>query len=1370
MDNMSFQPSEYDPPSLEGDVEELWDDLNLPELIKRKRAESRKIYLAQIPHLLKREHDPKIAFSEIIMDVWYKYHTLLGADVRSKTGFDVFMPWIEEEIFDLQEIDPTRVLKTDDKLKLMKSCKKSAEDKIDSYRTLFKSISKSSPDSYTTDEISYIDSIWWSIFQIDEKGFLEEEERLLQWCSRCRTALTDIEKKIKPTDESVLFVKVPVGKRRGRYLLMETSKPWQIVGNECLVVDSKEEFSVVAIKGEHGGEKVLMTSSNVEEIMDHVGLEDYNILKTISAERLEGMTYFHPLEDRLPYIKEKDKDFKVVLSEDLPETLTGIYPIAPGLETYDEELSELSRTEIDVSVTEDGVFEDDHDKLGEFAGADTHEASSQVVSSLKSEKLLFGKYSVLKDKEICSYCGKDVVHKRSREWFFKASDLKDDIKETLDDIEVIPEWMIDHELWTDSPVDIPLTDRKIWGIPFPMWICECGNSVLFSSVDEMLSYSENAPEVSLAPTFMEGVEIRCEECGEYMYWEEKNINRLFVASISPWAQLGYPYNEEEWIKWGSSDIFLSDIDEKVGVSYTNLYLSHLLFNRPTSKLLLGMADINFRDIKIDDIPRNFGIDSLRLELLSDRPIWDKITITSDLFESPPTLLRVLWNVYSFTKDHMVYSNFNPDEVTIELLGDYLSIEDKWLLSQLENLKILLKNDYAKVEFHHVIEEIRKFVMEDIAQFYVRLARRRLGSDDQKDILATLKVLHVCLVSVSKLLFPITPHLCEMIYQNMEPKSESIHVSEWPKINRMLIDREIEDEMKDVRELIEMIFQGKRNYDMPEKWPLKRIILDAKDLRGLELVQDYSEVVKTTARIEDIELVPPEEEWDEMILKVHPNRKAIGKAYRQWVSRISLMLKKREAKEIKKGIDKGDYKLGIEGNLVEIQPEMVTFEREVPPGYVEIEHEFGNIYLDMAVDPKLWYLQTVKDIMFRLKAMRSELDLYKADEVEIFVSAAEDILKAVERHEDFILEELSGREIHIGPEFMEEADLVLEWDVNGEPVQLGILPLYRSRLIDIYESIPGMSRKLAENLYEKGYTNLDKLKNASVSELSSFSFIKRSLARRIVQVVKEKGGELGEIEKKDEEKSLQKDKLIEAIQSVEGIDHGMAKNICERGYDDPEKIISTDTEQLSRDNDIKVEQAESLIRNIKKIFDLDLKEIQPPKKIPKETIQEEGVEEKVKIEDEDMPEGIIRGNTYLIIEKKDVFSMKLFKEIVNKGMKGLLVTRQYPEKVRKNHGLKETKMIWLSNVDRENTVRPKNLEKFSLTIEQFLAVEKGIVLINGMDYLITNNDFRTVLHLIQSLKDQVAINESILFLPVSPNTIEKYQLELLESEVDNVLKP
>ncbi len=1412
MDKMAESDiEEYDPARIEQKVQEMWDRIDLTMRIKNKRGVGTNDYIVHSPHLLQEHIDLKDIYNKLIYDVWTRYKYMNNYNLRNYFGYDSFSLSIEQKSLNEMGVNSTSALSKEEWEEFIDLCQqKSLKDKNDLEEEFRKiGIFYDPKKFFSTYASAFIDSIWWTIEKLYEQNLIRKEKKLMDWCVDCNSPLPDIESVRKKKTITSFLIKIPVKKGRNRQLLVQFSHPWELMGNVAMAVYPNEEYAIVQYRTEWGANKSLVLNSRVKEIMDMLGVDDHRVINTVKGDKLKGMEYINPIAERVP-ILEKRRGIRtntIIASEDIPDTVTGVFPVSPGVNQASWKIAEEYGVEIHSPFEKDGSIKESGE-YGAFSGLTKDDVNSEILQFLKEKDMIVARTHDTREAEFCVHCDSEVVNEIGEEWFLKVKPLEEEMMNLFENIERYPEWMGTSEEynWMIDAEDFFITRRDGWGLPFPMWRCECGNVFLAVSIDELAERGGFKPNVKNMLYNMRDLKIECSKCGEMMRWEGKMINSLMISAVSPWAQLGYPKDEKLLQNWWPGSILFGSIEDSKGLFFSNLSISSVMFKKPPVESYVGHGRVSRTTGDVESLYNLSDQDSLRMAMVSERPIWEDVDITPDMFKRHNRVLRVMHNLHNFLVAEMPRADFNPEEVTLEFLKSYLKTEDNWLLSKTESINRAVKEAYEKHRWDTAVSIIERFILNDIAQWYISIAKERLEQQTQRETLAVLKVLHRAVIAMAKLLAPIAPYITDEIYQNIQGEARSVHLSDWPVTNTFLIDKYLENEMEEVKSLVEKITQAKIENDMPEKWPLKKVVVDAENVRALELFSKYGSIIKNKAKVMHLEKVGPHQEWNEMILKVHPNRNAIGKAYRQWVGKIELMLEKRPPKEIKKGVEKGTYQLGIEGHLVDIEPNMVTFEREMPVGFIDKKFEWGHLYIEMELDPQIWFKQMSHEIILRIKSMRKELELEKEDELELYIDAEEEIKTSVDKYSDLIKREVNARNLYLGSERVQEAQFLYEWEINGQPVDIGIIPLYKNRLIDIYQSIPGMSKELAAKLYENGYTSLELIEDAPVSEISSLDGFKRSLARRIVQVVKKRKEEYearldGRAQEADEisKKKREMKELSRLMQSVEGIGPARSEEIYNYGFKSYEDILSAELEEFTNIGHVTIAHAKELKRVVENAYSEELKgsESKEPEEheeeeqeTPAESEEPEELEEPEEIEEPDiedmivtvdeeeeqetetpaeLPEGVSKSTTYLLIDKPEDDNFQLFKDVLQSGMDGLLVTRQYPDKVKDTYSLQDVDMIWLSNVDRENAVRPKNLEKFSLNIEQFLARKGGVILLNGMEYLITNNDFRTVLHLIQSLKDQVAINESILLIPVHKKTIDKRHIDLLESEVDEILE-
>ncbi|MGB2581800.1 MAG: DUF835 domain-containing protein, partial [Thermoplasmata archaeon] len=620
----------------------------------------------------------------------------------------------------------------------------------------------------------------------------------------------------------------------------------------------------------------------------------------------------------------------------------------------------------------------------------------------------------------------------------------------------------------------------------------------------------------------------------------------------------------------------------------------------------------------------------------------------------------------------------------------------------------LKRDVTEAmevyELHKAIRAIDSLVVDDLSRWYVKLVRDRLwkeGDDVDKNV--AFKVLHEALSTCSSLLAPITPHISEAMHLNLDRREESVHMVEWPTYNQKWVDEDLDKGMDVVREISEVVARIRQESNINLRWPLRRIIIRSRSDEVADALVQLKAPLMSQNNLKSIQMVPAGEEWDEMILSVVPNPNAIGKVYRQWSSKIAVLLKNRPAKAIKAGIDKGEYSLGIEGQLVKILPNMVSFTSTLPPDVISAEVSEGIVYLDLEETPALEAEGFAREVIRRIQQMRKDMSLQVEEFIRIEIECSRKLGSAIDTWQEHISRETRARRLEVAES--PRGEYIVEWNVAGESFLVGITSMKMKESLDVLTSVPGISMDKAINLFDSGYNSIESLEAASQEDFALVEGITKLDAKRVYDQFH-----------KGESAPAQPQTASSAAQQ--------AATPSASTHREPEEPSMNESLQTPREDAVP-EPPATPVRELERSF------------------------------------------SYLVEEDKPETSYNLFISTLEKGIKGYCITRNYPAKIRSKFNLKDVPIIWLSNVGRDNAIRPKDLEKLSLSLEQFLSQpDGGIVLLDGLEYLITNNNFISVLRLIQSLRDQVAINQSILLIAVNRSTLESHQLNLLEREVDH----
>ena len=1400
----------YSPVQLERDIKALWERNRIYEKVKKAAESGKPYYFVDGPPYTTGSIHVGTAWNKILKDTMIRYRRMQGFRVRDQPGYDMHGLPIEVKVEQALGIKTKKEIEDHGIDKFVSTCREFAlkfkTKMTDEFKLLGVWMDWDRP--YLTVEPSYITSVWWTLRQAFDKNLLVMDHRVLPWCPRCETALAEAEIEYWDETDPSIYVKFPIEGEPNTYLLVWTTTPWTIPGNLAAAVHPDFTYVVVKVRRGMIEESLIVLEEKLEELKGISGIEELTVLETAKGSEIIGMKYRHPLEDLVPYQKQVGgKHVHAVLgSTTVTNESTGIVHIAPGHGPEDHEIGKKHELEAFSPVDESGNYTDG---VGpHYAGRNVRESNPMVIRDLVEKGAMFHEATVTHRYGHCWRCKRPIIYRVTDQWFLKVTEFRDNIAAANEQVKWYPDWAGSsrEKAWIENARDWCISRQRYWGTPLPIWRCECGSYRLVSSIDELRTAKGYVEGMELHRPWIDKLTFQCDKCGKTMNRVPDVLDVWFDAGVCSWAALGYPANKEEFQTWWPAKWITEAHDQTRGWFYSQLVTGVLAFNRsPYESVLMhgwaltpeGQAMSKSEGTAMDPIGvvNSVGADSLRFYLLKANAPWEDLGFQQEGVKGANRTLNILWNVYKFATLYMSIDKFEPDSVRLESLAESLRPEDRWMLSKIESLKKDVSEAMEVYELHRAARAIEGFVVEDLSRWYVKLVRDRLWKEgEDKDKSAAFKVLHEALVTSVALMAPMTPYITEAMHANLSGKTESVHMLKWPTFDPRTIDSKLEEGMTLVREISELIARIRQDSNVNLRWPLMRIIIKAQSDDVIAAIMMLRDPLLAQNNIKDIQMVPVGEEWDELILSVVPNPNAIGKVYRQWSSKIAVLLKNRPAKIIKAGIDKGEYSLGIEGQLVKILPNMVSFATTLPPDVAGAEFSKGVIYVDLEQTPELEAEGFSREIIRRIQQMRKDMKLNVEEYIKIDIQCTKRVEAFLDAWRDKITRETRAKKLEVVDQ--SKGDYVVEWGIESESLVIGVSSMKMKRALDDIAAIPGLSADKAAKLYDAGYTTVDKVKDADMEDIASVQGMTRQDAKKVF-------GHFHEEEPKPAPAPVQipapapqpvpqpvavqqpppepapqqapapvavpseqpptpaaepapqpvpaQPNFLEVLRAIPGLSPGVADAIYEAGYQSAQSIKNASSLDLAKVPGMNEPVATALMEHFA--------ELAPPAAPAPRPV-------KAEVRAAPQVRELEKSFSYLVEEDKPEASYTLFINALGKGMKGFCITRNYPAKIRSKFDLGETPVIWLSNVGRENTIRPKDLEKLSLALEQFLSQSGGgIVMLDGLEYLITNNNFITVLRLIQSLRDQVAINQSILLMAVNRSTLESHQLNLLEREVD-----
>ena len=1401
---------EYDPAALERRIRDFWSRTKAYEKMRRSRSRGKEFYFVDGPPYTSGTIHMGQALNKTIKDMVLRWRRMNNFNVRDQPGYDMHGLPIEVQVEKTLGITNKKEIEELGIERFVNTCREFGLDLLKKMQDQFVRLGvwMDWDHPYITITNEYIESAWWTIQKAHEQGLLYEAEKSLQWCARCETALAEAEVEYSDETDPSIYVKFPLVGRPHEFILVWTTTPWTLPANLCVAVNPKFKYAKVRVTRAGKVEYLWLVEENVKAVMATAKVEQYETAEVKSGADLEGWRYTHPLSGKVPYQRTLQEPWvhRVALSDTVTAESTGCVHTAPGHGPEDFDLGQKLGLPAFSPVNERGVFTDE---AGEYGGLTTREGTSQIIEDLAAFRLLFAQEVITHRYGHCWRCKTPILFRATKQWFLKVTDLKAKMLEEIKSVKWYPDWAGEARQydWTLNLRDWCLSRQRYWGIPLPIWRCtNCGELRVVGNLDELNGARNYTAGMDLHRPHIDEVEFDCANCGSVMNRIKDIVDVWFDSGVSSWAQLGYPRREDEFRRWWPMDWIVEGPDQTRGWFSSQLTAGAVAFGGSPYKSVLMHGWVNGPDGRqmhkslgnyVDPVETidKFGADALRFFLLGVHAPWEDINFVEDGVPSAQRTLNILWNVHKFAATYMSVDDFDPRAHSLDSVVTSMRPEDKWVLSRLENMKTAFANEMEQYNLHRTCRLLEEFVLNDLSRWYVKLVRARTWKEgEDREKLAAYRVLWECLSVVTRMIAPVAPYLAESIYQNLDGELLTVHAADWPHLSEQWINNDLEKQMEVAGQIVEVVSKARQKQQMKLRWPVRKIAVRAPTDAAAKALVTFRDVVLSQANAKDLVLLNPQQEFDGIELKIRPDPAAIGKVYKQWWSKISTMLETRSAVEVKRALDKGDFKIGIEGQVIKIEPHMVSFEKKIPDTLAVVSSPHGEIFVDMKITPEIQAEGYAREVIRRIQQMRKESDLAVEDYVRAAVRVRKEFAKLLEPWKPFIAAETRSRSLAIGEGAVTE-EYSVEWNVEGETFTIGITPLHMADALREFAKIPHISERKATALYDAGYKTVAALEQATKDDLARVEGLDASDVRRVREHFEAGGrGEPGLCPVCEAELPERARTCPRCGEPVGAPDLAPPTTDCpECGQPVPAGVVDCPAcgHRLVEDPQPAAPEESPSVRisftgsGSERVAETTCPFCDAPIHADAVTCPScgtvlrlaaaggaPGSTLRVEIHEEPkvtpvLPE-LRPSSTYLVKEEASASGYQLLIQTIAAGRKGFCVSRAFPEKIREAHGLEGVPILWLSNVGKEEAVRPKDLEKLSASLGQFIAAEKGAVFIDGIDYLITNNNFLTVLRLVQSLRDQVAMNGAVLLFSVNPSTLDEHQLRLLEREVDEVL--
>ena len=1008
--------------------------------------------------------------TRVIKDMIPRYRRMKGYNVPRKAGWDTHGLPVELEVEKKLGMSGKEQIEAYGIEPFIKECKES----VWKYKGMWEDFSSTvgfwcdMDHPYVTYENDYIESEWWALKQIWEKGLLYKGFKIVPYCPRCGTPLStqEVAQGYKLVKERSAIVRFKV-KGEDAYFLAWTTTPWTLPSNMALCVNPSLTYCRVKacdgytyIMGKELLDTVLgpLAAIAAEQAGKDVSeVKAYEILEEYKGKDLEYKEY-EPLYEGVAIAAEKQRKKAHYVTCDDYVTMsdgTGIVHMAPAFGEDDNRVCRDYDVPFVQFVDEKGCMT----KETPYEGVFVKKADPMILKDLDAQGKLFSAPNFEHEYPHCWRCDTPLIYYARESWFIKMTAVRDDLIRNNNTINWIPESIGKGRFgdWIENVQDWGISRNRYWGTPLNIWVCEdCGKMHSIGSIAELEEMSDNLAEVEkkyegtfdpgvkieLHRPYIDEVTIRCPECGRTMHRVPEVIDCWFDSGSMPFAQHHYPFENQEIFKQQFPARFISEaVDQTRGWFYSLLAISTLLFNKAPYEnvIVLGhVQDENGQKMSkskgnaVDpfDALDKYGADAIRWYFYINSAPWLPNRFSGKtVTEYSRRFMGTLWNTYAFYVLYAEIDQFDPTKYALEY--DKLSVMDKWLLSRLYSTIREADKDLAEYKVPETARALEAFV-DDMSNWYVRRSRERFWAKGmEQDKINAYMTLYTALVEFCKAAAPMIPFMTEDIYQNLvvglDPAApESIHLCDYPAVKEDWIDGKLEEDMKDLLQVVVLGRAARNISGMKNRQPLAKMYVKA----DFVLSDFYCEIIEDELNIKSLEF----SEDLQVEYSVKPQLKTVGPKYGKLVGAIRNALSQTDGAALVRELNEnGSVHLDLNGETADLGREDLLIEIAQSEGFVTQADQGVTVMLDTSLTPELVEEGFVRELVSKIQTMRKEAGFEVMDRIRVFAQGNEKIAMVLENNADEISHDVLADEIRIG----ETAGYSKEWNINGEKVTMGV---------------------------------------------------------------------------------------------------------------------------------------------------------------------------------------------------------------------------------------------------------------------------------------------------------------------------------------------
>jgi isoleucyl-tRNA synthetase len=987
--------------------------------------------------------------TRVIKDMVPRYRTMKGNYVPRKAGWDTHGLPVELEVEKHLGLNGKDQIEEYGMEPFIEQCKES----VWKYKGMWEDFSGTvgfwadMEHPYVTYDDNYIESEWWALKEIWNKGLLYKGFKIVPYCPRCGTPLSSAEvsqgyKTVKERSAIARFKAVG----EDAYYLVWTTTPWTLPSNVALCVNPSDTYVKVKCAD---GYTYILAEALADTVLGKFASEDkpaYEVLERWSGKEMEYREY----EPLFPCSKEcADKQGKkgfFVTCDDYVTMSdgTGIVHIAPA---FGEDDANVGRN-YDLPFVQFVNGKGEMTAETPYAGQFVKDADKNVLIDLDKEGKLFDAPKFEHEYPHCWRCGTPLIYYARDSWYIRETAVRDDLVRNNATVNWVPETIGTGRFgnWLENIQDWAISRNRYWGTPLNIWECECGHRECVGSREELAKLSGNpdAAKVELHRPYIDAITCKCPECGGVMKRVPEVIDCWFDSGAMPFAQHHYPFENKELFEKQFPAQFISEgVDQTRGWFHSLMAESTLLFNKAPYENVVVLGLVLDKDgQKMSKSKGNavdpfeslakHGADAIRWYFYTNSAPWlpnrfDDKAIT----EGQRKFMGTLWNTYAFFTLYANIDNFDPTNYSLEY--DKLPVMDKWLLSKLNSV---VKEVDKNLDTYHIPEAGRALddFVDELSNWYVRRCRERFWAKGmEQDKINAYMTLYTALVTIAKAAAPMIPFMTEDIYRNLvcsvdASAPESVHLCDFPVCNEAYIDKELEENMDEVLNIVVIGRACRNEANIKQRQPLAKMYVKC----GKELSEFYREIIEDELNVKTIEFKDDVASFTDYTFK--PNFKTLGKRFGGKINTVKeLLLGLDGVKAMAELKETGAVTVLLDGTPEKIEEADLTIESKKVEGFVTGEDHGITVVMDTNLTPELIEEGYVREVISKVQTMRKDADFEVMDHITLYVTGNDKIADIVKRNEAQICKVVLASGVVYGS----AEGSVKDWNLNGEDVTLGV---------------------------------------------------------------------------------------------------------------------------------------------------------------------------------------------------------------------------------------------------------------------------------------------------------------------------------------------